>query len=454
MQCRFVDRTRELAALSEAFTKRPGFVVLYGRRRIGKTRLVREWLRGLGARYVYFVAQLSSHEHNLLELGSLAAEQLGEPSLRDLRPRRLDSLLRLVARIGADVIVIDEFTYWVRVAPRVLSELQYFIDHDLPGTRSLLVVSGSLVGVMERSVLGGGSPLYGRASARLRLGPLSYRYLREFVPRLSPSDRVRLYALVGGIPFYLCLARGATSLEQVVRELILSPAAPLLYEKDFILREELRDPHTYNAVLAAIARGYATPSKIAEVTGLDPSHAHKYLRVLEYLGIVERRAPLFKKKGRYWISDPVIRTWFVLIEPVLELIELGETGEAEKRILEKIDTYTAPVWEELIRGYLLTKYAAMGYNVAGFLEHKGEEVDIAILDTEEKKAIVAEAKWSTLSLREAERLREETRRKAERLLPRDYRVEQVYVAAREMHGEKPSWAITPIDLEKEQSGRS
>ena len=450
MECRLVDRRVELEALNRAYRKRPGLMVVYGRRRVGKTRLIREWLSGfVEGKSVYSLAHLAGHTYNLRMMAERAGAQLGDPLLAELAPDRLDVLLELLARAGVEVVVIDEFTYWARSSPRVLSELQVFVDERLESTGLLVVISGSLIGVLERAVLGGGSPLYARARWRLRLSPMGFEWLRGFVPQMTPEDRVRLYALVGGVPFYLCLAREASSLEDVVDMLFLDPAAPLGYEKDLLLREELREPHTYNSILSAIARGYDTPSRIAQVTGLEPGHVHKYLSVLESLGMVERETPLFRRRGRYRIADPILRTWYTLLEPVNDLIELGRQEEARRAILSRMDEYTAPTWEHLVKAHLTRLLAGEGYTLAGRLEHRGEEVDVALVNPEEKRAVVAEAKWSTLAPQEASRIRRRTLAKAARLLPRGYTVEEAFVAARNIAGgTRPPWTITPEDLEE------
>ncbi len=446
--CPFVDRSAEIEALDRAWARRPGLVVVYGRRRVGKTRMMVEWVKKRRLKSVYYLAHLASHEYNLARMAEAASKQLGDPLLARLKPSTLGDLLELVARKGDVVVVIDEFTYWARSSSRVLSELQEYVDHRLTSTRLLVVVTGSLVGVMENNVLGGGAPLYGRASTRIKLEPLKYIYVRQIVSRMPPEDRIRLYALVGGIPYYLCLVRGKKRVGEAVEELITSPGAPLLTEKDLLLREEFRDPHTYNAILSALAKGYDTPAKIAQVTGIDSSHTSKYLHVLEHLGIVRREAPLFRKKGRYKIVDPILRTWYTLIEPVIDLLETEAYNEAHKAIMKRIDNYTAMAWEEIVRDYLLQVYAEKGYTVAGRLEHKGEEVDIALLNTEEKKAILAEAKWSTLTLEEAHSLRRQTEKKALRLLPGDYTVEEIVVAAKSItEAPKLSWAITLDTIE-------
>ena len=131
-----------------------------------------------------------------------------------LKVNKLTDLLIVLSRLGVEIIIIDEFTYWVRAYEGVLSELQEYIDLHMEKYNTLLVVSGSLVSLMEKKVLGGGSPLYARTTSRLKLGPLSYKYLRALLPQWDPADRVRLYALIGGIPFYYCLASNAGSLEE------------------------------------------------------------------------------------------------------------------------------------------------------------------------------------------------------------------------------------------------
>ena len=450
MPCKFTDRENELSALEEAYENRPGLLVVYGRRRIGKTRLLVEWLlkRNQGG-VVYYVSHLSSHMENLRGLADRASRQLGDPLISSVTFENLGSLLSVIHRSGGEVVVLDEFTYWVRGSPRVLSELQEYVDNNLSSTNMLLLLTGSLVGVMERDVLGGGSPLYARASRVLRLRELSFGYLRELLPFLTPVDRVRVYALVGGVPFYLCQLASVRNIREAVEKLIVSPASILAEEKDLILREELRDPHSYNAILSALAGGYNRPASIAVVTGLDQSHVRKYLHTLEYLHIVERVVPLFMKKGWYRISDPVIRTWFTLVKPVLELLELEKREEALNEIIRRIDTYTSTIWEQILMKYLLMKHAAKGYIMAGPLVHKGEEIDIALVNPGEKKVIVGEAKWSKLSIHEAEKIRRTTQAKASRLLPEDYVVEDVYVGVKDVSdtARTPQWIITPGTVE-------
>jgi len=447
--CPFVDRERELEALDRAYRSRPAFIVVYGRRRIGKTRLVREWLQRSGARGAYYLAQIAGHQYNLRLMSETLSRQLGDPLIARLSPRRLGDLLLLASRSGAEVVVIDEFTYWARSDSIVLSELQEFVDGELADTGLLLVITGSLIGVMESYVLGGASPLYARTNYRLRLAPLKPWEVSPLLPMLGPADIVRTYALVGGIPFYLCLLRGSKNIGDVVRTLIVAPGAPLRDEKDLLLREELREPRVYSTILSALARGLGRPSQIAQVTGLEEGHVRKYLHVMESLGFVRRDVPLFKKKGRYIIADPVLRAWYSLVEPVVDLLELGRLDEAYRIVMGRLDGFVSPVWEDIARSYLLARHSSEGYTLTGRLEHKGEEIDVAVVDPDGRRAIIAEAKWSDITPRSARQVREQALLRAARLLPKGYTVAGVYVFARSVKGgEKPPWIFTAEDVLK------
>ncbi|MCE4615109.1 MAG: ATP-binding protein [Desulfurococcales archaeon] len=447
MLCRFVDRKDELSVLNQAYRRRPEFIVIYGRRRTGKTRLVQEWIKSHKVKNVYYLSQLASHKYNISLMAQVASEQLGDPSLKGVRPDRLSILLSLLSRLNVDVIVIDEITYWVKSDPIVLSEIQEYVDQVLTNTKTLLILTGSLLGVLKDEILGGGSPLYARSTNRIMLKSLSYEYLKCFIPHYRPEDRVRLYSLVGGIPYYTCLLARAKTLKQAV-QMLVNRDSPLSHEKDLLLREEFREPATYNAILSALAKGYNTPGKISQVTGITPGLANKALHVLEYLEFVERDIPVFRKKGVYRIRDPILRTWYSLIEPVESLVELGLEKQALNYVLSNIDIHTSKTWETLVKTYLTRKYAPKGYMRVGRLVHRNEEVDIALINPKEGKAIITEVKWSKLTPKEIGKLRFLTREKASKLLPEKYQVTKTYIAVRKVEGRVPSDTIMPETIDE------
>ncbi|MEB3846096.1 MAG: hypothetical protein GSR83_03505, partial [Desulfurococcales archaeon] len=214
-------------------------------------------------------------------------------------------------------------------------------------------------------------------------------------------------------------------------------------------REEFRDPATYNAVLSALARGYNTPTKISQATGVNPGLANKALHTLEYLGLVKREIPLFRRKGWYKIADPILRTWYSLLEPVEALIEIGAKEEAERRVTEKLDIHASHTWEDLVLGHLVEQYAPRGYTIFGRLLHKGVEVDVALLNPEERKAIIAEAKWSKVTSHEIERLKVKTTLKAESILPSGYKIEKTIIAVKQVEGKASGEdVVTPETLEE------
>ncbi len=407
VQQRFIDREKELRVLDKAYSERPGLVVVYGRRRVGKTRLVLEWLKKLPSTTIYYHAIPASHEVNLKSLANSVASQAGLGFFAKIGFESLDSLLEALAEARRDaVVVIDEFTYWVRGSPRVAGELQRFADHVLPGTRMLIVLVGSLLGVMMGSVLGGGSPLYGRASAKLVVEPLEPWTATSLHPWLGLEDAVRVYALFGGIPYYHSLVRPGSSLEEILRDSILSPTTPLRDEIVFMLRDELQNPAPYLSILDAIANGRNRVSEISSYTGIPVQHLPRYLSTLELLGFVERVVPLGSKRGWYRIRDAPTRTWFRIVRPLAPLIDSGRVEEALQEAVKALEGVMGEVFEEIAQRYAqwLASRGAIRYTAMGRWARKGVEIDLLAVDEEHRRVYAFEAKWAVLDQRSAERL--------------------------------------------------
>jgi AAA+ ATPase superfamily predicted ATPase len=433
MLVRFIDRQDELRILDSIWSSgKPGFVVVYGRRRIGKTRLLVEWARDKP--HVYVQCLSANDEVNLARISTAAAEQLGIKEFRNTRFRGLDDLLMLLSRVvkGRLIIILDEFTYWARRSGRMLGELQYFIDHQLPRTGFLLVVSGSLVGVVHRDILGYGSPLYGRRTAALRVGELKPWHVKEFLRVKDKADRVRVYALVGGLPYYLSYIYGSRSLREVLVRLFGTRISPIYDEPIMLFREEFRNPETYYSIVYAIAHGYNRLSQIADYTGIPRTHLPKYLRLLSTLGYIEYVVPLFTRKGWYRVRDPIMRTWFMLLEPRLHMAETGRYEELINSILGSIDAFTGPVFEEIAKQYILENadpsWLGSRTRVGRYL-HRGVEIDLVVLSEERRRALAYEFKWSDLDEREARRIHAKLWEKIRQTPLRNYSVE-TYIVAR------------------------
>ena len=430
-----MDREEELKALSSL--SHGDFAAVYGRRRIGKTRLIKEWLKD--KKHVYYYSQLSTHEVNLSEFAKKASIELNDPLIANVRFSSLKDLLELISiRMNEGVIVIDEFGFWIRSEPKVLSELQEFVDSTLPKSNIILIITSSLMSVFIRGVLSGGSPLYARAKLKLRLEELPFKYVKDFTPGWRSEDRVRLYAMIGGIPFYLCLVE--EDLEKTLRA-FLGAGGPLRDEKDLLLAEEFKEPGSYSAILSALAKGHRRVSEIAQATGLDKGLVSKHLNTLEILGYVKREETLFGKKRFYKIRDPVLRFWYSCIEENMELLEI-EFEVGIKKVRECLEKLTPFVWEELVTKELFKVLSRKGFTKYGKVIKGREELDAVFLNEAEKKVIVLETKWSKLDDNEYEEIYNKTLRKALRILPKEYDVERIIIAC--LDNER---CIRPQDLE-------
>ncbi len=429
MRSLFVDREYEFSVLNSFWNERPGFVIVYGRRRVGKTRLLIEFLRG--RKGVYYLARLSSHRDNISGLAR-AVEQLVPGFGRGKRYESLDALLEDVVREGVELVVIDEFTYWVRVAPVVVSELQYFVDHILPNTNMLLIVCGSLVGVVERSVLGGGSPLYGRRTGTIKLEPLKPWYICCFLPNYTCIERTMVYGIVGGIPYYLRLFDPEKTLYDNLFSLFFTKHSILYNEVDFLLREEFRNPSTYSRILKAIAKGYDTLGKISDYTSIPKTHLTSYLDILERIGFIKYKRPLWSKRGYYRVSDYLLRFHYSIIDDLRELIETEQHDMVYRVFTKKLDEYMGLVFEDIVYDLiplLVKKGVVKEFNRVGRILHKDIDIDLALVNDLEKTAYVIEVKWSRVNDLDVERIMDNLVEKATRIKTLEgYKIKPLVVA--------------------------
>ncbi len=404
MRSVFVDRERELKVLDRAHSRGGQLVVVYGRRRVGKTRLLLEWLRG--KRHVYYLAGPWPHERNLEELARKAGEQLGLEALGQARFQSLDALLSLMVElVGASeklVVVIDEFTYWARGWPGVVGELQRFVDTLLPRTRATIVVSGSLTGIMEREVIGVRAPLFGRAGARIRLEPLPLPCTRPFAPGYGEAELLALYALVGGVPLYLDRIDTSKPPLEAYLELF-APGGVLEDEPLLSYREEFRDPTPYTGLLREIAaRGPLTLGKAAKLSHLPTSHASRYLQTLVLLGLVEPLPLLGSRRRLYRARDRLINSWYKLVEPHYPDLARGQRPPGLNRAYQAL---LAEEWERTSQQDAAAR-ARVELGVEpqeqGLLMHRGVEVDWLLIDHTNKTLVPVEAKWSDLTPLEAQ----------------------------------------------------
>jgi len=406
----FVDRERELEFLERKWLEKGAqLIVLYGRRRVGKTALIKRFLEGKPG--IYHLATADSMGENVKELGELFAKFTGRDYFTDVR-----DFTRLLMNFGREigerrvVLVIDEFQYLISLDRGVLSKLQKAWDEVLKDTGIFLILCGSSIGMME-SVMEYKSPLYGRRTGQWKVTPFDIRAATMMLPEKDFEDLIKTYMVFGGIPFYLEFVKGMKT-EDAIRELVLRKGEVLYEEPEFLLREEFREPRTYKLILKGLALGYGTLGELVSYTGLERGHLSRYLDVLQRLEIVGYELPYGKRKrGRYFIKDNFFSFWFRYVYPNLSDLELGMVEEVWERIRWDINTYYGKMFERLVREMLSLRILDFGQKSVRSWWHKGEEID-AIAETN-RGLLFVEVKWKKLTGREAEKILRELRKKAE-----------------------------------------
>ena len=354
---KFFGRHRELKVLEDTLAASgSAFVPLYGRRRVGKSALLLQFLKQ--RRGIYFVGKQAPAGLQRKEFLEVAARALDEPLFAEMT---LDSWGRalelLVTRWrGPDklIIVLDEFQWMVEESPELPSVLQELWDRAWRSSgQVILILCGSYVGFMEREVLGRKSPLFGRRTAQIQLRPFGYRESREFHSQYSLSDAACSYFVCGGIPQYLLSFESGSSFEMNLKRQVLSEFAPLYNEPDFLLREELRDLHNYHAILTALASGSAPSPELARRTGIAERSVSYYLTQLVELGYLRRRYPLtdsprLARHVRYTLDDPLLRFWFRFVFPNRSsLAQLGPDEGFRQLVKPQLEAFFGRCFELL-----------------------------------------------------------------------------------------------------------
>lgn len=422
----FYNRTRELERLA-TIESAPGaqMVVLYGRRRIGKTALVNEWLRrGAPERAAYFVAYRSAREMLLQKFCASLAQW---PQIADgAHFPDWETALRAAFAAARDqrlVLAIDEFPYLVEAVPEISSVLQAVWDQESAGSQLMLVISGSHYHMMHDQFQSGRGPLYGRSTADMLLKEISPHQLTLFLPRYSPAQIVETYSIIGGVPKYLELWDDCKPVRHNVENLLLSPITIFRQEGVYLIQDEIAEPRTYLAVLEAIGRGHCSPADIAKRTGIASSHVGKYLSVLQELAFIRRivsgevQPTTANRRGRYEISDPYLRFYYAFIHPNLALLEQERFGRLLAIIDAEFDAYVgATGFEELARRRLIELADSDGLpfvpDVVGRAWAKDVELDIAAVNHHDQVALLGECRWTSrpLGLAVLDSLQERTKR--------------------------------------------
>ena len=406
----FVGRERELDALQEHWNSPHfEFAVVYGRRRVGKTTLIREFIQD--KEYAFYMAAEGTARENLTGLSQAVIAHGG---ITDTQPvfSSFASLLDYVDSLCRSepenrwILVIDEYPYLAASYPAISSMLQQHIDLCWKDSRMFLILCGSSMSFMETQVLGYKSPLYGRRTMQCRLKPFTYFEARQMLKPWSAEEAALLYGVTGGIPEYLSRLDAGKNAENNIRRMFFHESGRLYEEPVNLLKQELRDPASYHSILTALAGGACKIHEISQKAGLETSGCSNQLASLISLGIVQKEVPITEKetsrKTQYRILDGMFRFWYRFVRPNQGSIAMG-MGDVvfEKAVKPQLADFMGHVFEDICRQYLFLPEV---YPSFPFLytkvgrwwgnnptEKRQEEIDIIALS--EDAALLCECKW-------------------------------------------------------------
>ncbi len=405
---RFIGRTDELTKLEEEYQRDSGFVVIYGRRRVGKTTLIKEFIKNKTS--FYFLATEELENQSMKRLTGVIARTTENPLLQRATFGDWMDLFQLIVEYKPEekkILVIDEFPYLVKTNPAFPSILQNAWDEMLKDNNVMLILSGSLIGMMQKYALSYDSPLYGRRTSQMKLLPLSFTEVYN-TQNLTFEEAVEQYAVTGGAPKYLEFFADDRSLGEQLKDTVFSKNGFLYEEPYFLLKSESVTAANYFSIIKAIADGNHKLRKIAGALGQEASTLTPYLSTLIELGFIEKRTPVTEKnseksrKGRYFISDNYIRFWFRYVYPFRGELELDNIqivqDEMKKDFVDKFVALSyeddcKDIFRELCSGGQIDFLPSrIGSYWSNDLE-SDTEIDVMAVDHSNKRVFAGECKY-------------------------------------------------------------
>lgn len=401
----FIGRENELNALNNLYnSEKFEFAVIYGRRRVGKTALINEFTKDKDT--IFFTGVETNAKQNLDNLSKCIMEYntgIAASSSFTSFQAALEYVFEL-AKKKRIVLVIDEYPYVARASKSLASTLQLLIDKHKDYSKLFLILCGSSMSYMEDHVLAYKAPLYGRRTAQLKIKPFDFFEACRYFENLSGEDKAIAYGIVGGTPQYLMQLNDNLSIEDNIKNTHLNPASPIFEETNNLLKQEVREPAIYNAVIIAIANGSSKLSEISSKIDEDTSICAAYIKNLITLGIVKKEVPYSEKTSRktiYSIEDNMFRFWYRFVPENASIISHGASDLAYSRIAPEISSYMGIVFEDICKQYLwkllLEGRCAVNFSDIGRWwganpkQRTQEEIDI--MGADKDSALFCECKW-------------------------------------------------------------
>ncbi|MFA5248293.1 MAG: ATP-binding protein [Patescibacteria group bacterium] len=409
----FINREQELKVLNEKWQSNIAqFFIIYGKRRVGKTELIKQFIKDKPA--IYFLADKRTTADQLREFGQIVGNYFKDEILiKNGFGDWLEAFLYLKTKTAFHplVLAIDEYPYLTENDKSTSSLFQKGWDEYLKDTKILLILSGSSIAMMESETLNQSAPLFGRRTGQILVDPLNFSQSQKFFPENNFADFLNIYAITGGMPAYLKQFEGSEEVSDEIKKKIFNKTAFLYNEVEFTLKEELRETKNYLAILRSIALGKRKLSEIVNEVGLDKSTANKYLSVLINLRLVEREVPITEdkpdksRKGLYKISDNFFVFWFQYIFPYKSYLEMDNYDyviekmfsglKYDDKVNSSFKSIVAQVYERVAVELLTTwQDKIFAFERAGRYWDNNQEIDVVGFSSVEKKIIFGECKWS------------------------------------------------------------
>lgn len=352
----FIGRQHELSSLNRLYSSdKFEFAVIYGRRRVGKTALINHFIKDKPT--IYFMGVESNAKQNLSNLSNNIMEFSTGINTNTTFHNFQDALeyVFLLAQKQRLILVIDEYPYVARSSRSLASTLQMLIDKYKDNSKLMLIICGSSMSYMEDNVLAYKAPLYGRRTAQLKIKPFTFNEVCQYLPNFSAQDQALAYGIVGGTPQYLLQLDDKISIKENIKRLFLDANSILFEEPENLLKQEVREPYLYNAIITAIATGSSRLSEISSKVGEESNVCAGYLKNLLSLGIICRETPYGEKISRksiYAIDDNMFRFWYRFVPENISLIVRGAQEVAYKRIEPFLTDYMGKIFEDICQEYL------------------------------------------------------------------------------------------------------
>ena len=402
----FIGRENELHKLDKLYrSDKFEFAVIYGRRRVGKTALISEFAKNKDT--IFFTGVETNARQNLDNFSRCIMEY-NTGIAADTSFTSFQSALEYVfelAKTKRIVLVIDEYPYVARASKSLASTLQLLIDKNKDNSNLFLILCGSSMSYMEDHVLAYKAPLYGRRTAQLKVNPFEFFEACRYFTKLSDEDKALAYGIVGGTPQYIMQLNDSLSIEENIKNTYLNASSSIFEEPNNLLKQEVREPAIYNAVITAIATGCTKMNEISNKIDEDTSVCATYIKNLITLGIIKKESPYGEKTSRktiYSIEDNMFRFWYRFVPENTSIISRGATDLAYSRIAPQLNAYMGGVFEEICKQYvwklLLSGKCAVNFSDLGHWwganPKKRTQEEIDIMGTDKDSALFGECKWT------------------------------------------------------------